>query len=665
MDYSQTGNAFIRLNQAVSTIQVSNGPQDDQLVKNLGMRLERTFWSPAVWGQTGPGQYNFTAENPFPDAAPAPARDWGSDSPVLDNIIAQGAQPVICFSGEPGWDAPQDTESAELGGLPANMSTYQQLVRDGLSHLRSKYPGIRYIEVWNEPDNSLTSSQYETLYRTVSQAVQAVNAGMTGGELSFLVGGPAMYNPGGTMMADFISFVRANSLELDFLSWHEYGGSIWSDARTLQNKLSAAGLNPNMPQFVTEWGYTAYNSTSIPTPQTLMQSATYIAEGWTGLETNSLANIVTPFPFSQDDYAGYSRSMLVPYQENSADGQVFPLYNVYRMMALEKNTLVASSGISGGKSSLIPLATEDSSGVALMLTNTAGSTVTVNLYNLPTEFQGGAFQVAEYLVDGTHSNWAYQQSTSSLQEVAALTESAATSFSTTLTMAQDSVVLFVLTSPPPAGTGTAVRLAYLRQPSNASAKATMSPGVEVDIQDADGAVVTSATNPVTLRLQGGTGLGGTLTVAAQKGIATFSNLTVSTAGSGYTLLATSPKLRAKTSIDFNILTPAPPAGGTPVRLAYLRQPSNALAQATMQPGVEVDIQDANGVVVTSATNPVTLRLQGGTGLGGTLTIAAHNGIATFSNLTVSTAGSGYTLLATSPKLRAKTSATFTIKAAGP
>ena len=553
VDYSRAGSALVRLNQAVSTIQISNGPKEDQLVKNLGMRLERTFWSPAVWAQAGPGQYDFTAANPFPDAAPAPGRDWGSDSPVLDNIIAQGAQPVISFGGEPGWDAVRSTEAAELNGLPSNMSEYQRLVRDGLNHLKSKYPGIQYIEVWNEPDNTLTPSQYQMLYQNVSQAVQAVNAALPSGTLPFLVGGPAVYNPGSAMMAGFISFVRANNLELDFLSWHEYGGNVWSDARTLQNDLSSAGLNPNTPQLVTEWGYTSFNITTVPSPSELMLAAAYVAEGWTELETQNLASIVTPFPFSENDYVRYSRSMFVPYQQNPADGLLFPLYNVYQMLAMGKDTLVATSAVIGGTSSLFPLATEDSSGVALMLTNTAGSTVTVNLNNLPSAFQGGTFQLTEYLVDATHSNWAYNQSTAALQQVANSTENAALSFTTTLSMANDSVALLVLT--PATNSGTAVRLAYLRQPSNVMAQATMAPAVEVLIQDATGATVTTASNLVTLTLKGGTGLGGTLTVAAQHGIASFGNLTLSVAGTGYTLLASSPKLTPKTSKAFTVREP--------------------------------------------------------------------------------------------------------------
>jgi hypothetical protein len=96
-----------------------------------------------------------------------------------------------------------------------------------------------------------------------------------------------------------------------------------------------------------------------------------------------------------------------------------------------------------------------------------------------------------------------------------------------------------------------------------------------------------------------------------------------------------------------------------VKLAFSVQPSNALTQATITPAVQVALEDASGNTVATATNPVTIALVGGTGLSGTLTVTPQNGIATFSNLSVSTAGS-YTLSATSSGLTSATSAGFTI-----
>jgi hypothetical protein len=194
------------------------------------------------------------------------------------------------------------------------------------------------------------------------------------------------------------------------------------------------------------------------------------------------------------------------------------------------------------------------------------------------------------------------------------------------------------------------KLAFVQQPSNALAGVAISPAVQVVIQDADGNVVTTATNPVTLALTAGTGLAGTLTVTPQNGIAAFNNLTLSTVGT-YTLSATSSGLTSATSAGFTV--------DMPVKLAFIVQPSNVATGSAISPAVQVAVQDAAGNTVTAATNPVTLALTTGTGLGGTLTATPQNGVATFSNLTLGTAGS-YTLVASSSGLTSSTSASFTV-----
>src|SRR5262249_50716170 len=81
------------------------------------------------------------------------------------------------------------------------------------------------------------------------------------------------------------------------------------------------------------------------------------------------------------------------------------------------------------------------------------------------------------------------------------------------------------------------------------------------------------------------------------------------------------------------------------------------------PTVQVSIEDSSGNVVTTATNPVTLSIQtnpsGGT-LSGTLTVAASNGVATFSNLHINLAGNGYTLKAVSGALAPRVRAPFNV-----
>ncbi|MGC2401295.1 MAG: family 16 glycosylhydrolase, partial [Acidobacteriaceae bacterium] len=128
---------------------------------------------------------------------------------------------------------------------------------------------------------------------------------------------------------------------------------------------------------------------------------------------------------------------------------------------------------------------------------------------------------------------------------------------------------------------------------------------------------------------------------------------------GCTLLASSSNLTSATSTSFTISAASDPAA----KLAFSQQPSNAIAGATITPAVKVAVEDANGNILTSATDQVTLSLAGGSGLQGTLTATAQNGIATFSTLSVSTAGTGLTIVAADSNLTSATSSSFTISAA--
>jgi hypothetical protein len=106
-------------------------------------------------------------------------------------------------------------------------------------------------------------------------------------------------------------------------------------------------------------------------------------------------------------------------------------------------------------------------------------------------------------------------------------------------------------------TVTAASLAFTVQPSSAAQSTQIAPVVQVAIRSASGSTVTTATNTVTLKLTSGTGLTGTLTAVAVKGIATFSNLSVTSIGT-FTVVASSPNLTSATSQSFKITIPTTP-----------------------------------------------------------------------------------------------------------
>jgi hypothetical protein len=235
--------------------------------------------------------------------------------------------------------------------------------------------------------------------------------------------------------------------------------------------------------------------------------------------------------------------------------------------------------------------------------------------------------------------------TTTLQAIAVLQGSGSTVASSTLTIS---------------AANPAENLVFKQQPSSTAAGATMTPAVTVRVVDSNGNVVPSAADAINLTLVGGSGLQGTLTITPQNGIATFNDLSINAPGSGYALLATSPSLVPAVSAPF-VITPS--VSSTPAKLAFLQQPSNALTTAAIAPAVTVVVEDGSGNPVTNSKDPVALALTGASGLAGTLTAVPQNGIATFSNLSVGTAGT-YTLTATSPSLTSATSASFVITALG-
>ena len=210
----------------------------------------------------------------------------------------------------------------------------------------------------------------------------------------------------------------------------------------------------------------------------------------------------------------------------------------------------------------------------------------------------------------------------------------------------------------------AALLSFQVQPSNATGGITIAPAIEVAIKDAAGNPTASTAN-VTIAIGTNPGAGvlsGTLTVAAVAGVATFTNLSISAAGVGYTLVASSAALTGATSTAFNVI-----AGGAQ-GLAFLVQPTDATAGVALAPAVKVRVLDALGNLLTSSTANITLALgtnPGAGALAGTLTVAAVAGVATFNGVSINKSGVGYTLAATSGALTAPVSTAFTILPAAP
>ena len=229
--------------------------------------------------------------------------------------------------------------------------------------------------------------------------------------------------------------------------------------------------------------------------------------------------------------------------------------------------------------------------------------------------------------------------------------------------------------------GDASQLVVGKVPASAVSGAVIAPAITVSVEDQFGNIVAADTSSVTMAIATGTGatnavLSGTATAAAVKGIATFNTLSIDLAGSGgtaYQLKATDASLTSDTSDAFSI-TP-----GAAAKLVFKKGPTGVKAGVTISPAITVQVEDKAGNIVTGDKSKITLNVntpsrtpppKTGKGkgvsadgglptLGGTITVATVDGIATFSDLSLTVAGA-YTMTAIDGKLTSATSDSFTI-----
>ncbi|MDR3632440.1 MAG: Ig-like domain-containing protein [Isosphaeraceae bacterium] len=185
--------------------------------------------------------------------------------------------------------------------------------------------------------------------------------------------------------------------------------------------------------------------------------------------------------------------------------------------------------------------------------------------------------------------------------------------------------------------------------------------LKVSVERPNGQVDTAFYGQVTLTLAnnpGGATLGGGVSVEAIAGVASFSGLTLNNPGSGYTIGVSSNGMKATTSA-FSVKTPVA------THFVITTQPP---ASVTAGSGfsVVVSAATASGAVATTFNGVVSLSLASNPGaatLGDPVLLSAVNGVAVFSGLTVSQAGTGYSIQVSGGGLAAATSNAFTVTAA--
>ena len=191
----------------------------------------------------------------------------------------------------------------------------------------------------------------------------------------------------------------------------------------------------------------------------------------------------------------------------------------------------------------------------------------------------------------------------------------------------------------------------------------------VELRDAGGTLLSAdSTTVVTAAITTGTGTTGavlssgtSLTAQASGGVCTFTGLTIDLQGSDYTLTFTTSSFTSGISGQFDVGTPQ-----VATQLVITTQPGGAAPGVNFTTQPVVEIRDASNALVTGATHFVAVSLNGGTGgtLSGTLIVQAVGGVATFTDLSINQAGTGYSLTFSAVNLTSATSTSFDVTSGG-
>jgi hypothetical protein len=160
--------------------------------------------------------------------------------------------------------------------------------------------------------------------------------------------------------------------------------------------------------------------------------------------------------------------------------------------------------------------------------------------------------------------------------------------------------------------------------------------VRISARDLAGNVVRSFTGTVLVSAGGGgvLGTGGGTTLAFTNGVLAAHTISFDNIGTFSLNVRNSAGFESGASNTFQV------TAGPPGKLAFVQQPTNAIAGTNITPAITVQLQDALGNNIAQANLPVTIDLLSGTGLlSGTKTRNTNtSGIASFANLSIDSAG---------------------------
>lgn len=351
----------------------------------------------------------------------------------------------------------------DMGRSPADI---KPIIKRIMTDLKRRFPQIRYVEAFNEPDHnlakSLTPAGLYDYYKVYYEAVNEINRELQP-QVPLEIGGPGYMQFNQTWMHAFLDRYVADASpdkRLDFLSWHAYGefpegngdkggprafhfykgnpGEVAGQRKALNAALEARGLDVRIPAFITETGIypgPSFDNREDPRPDYLIGAAGVPALHYWYLEQPDT------YPFNwvirhateerKDQLVTRARDgahIAVKGSDNAADLPVTtftPYGNAMAMMTkLKQERVAARSDALEAGIGVYSIATKDEHGAAVMVWNyqhvgQQRYAVTLDMGALPENLRGKPLCRRMYRIDDQLSNYWANPETANLQQVSA------------------------------------------------------------------------------------------------------------------------------------------------------------------------------------------------------------------------------------------------------
>jgi len=365
------------------------------------------------------------------------------------------------------------------------------IIKRIMTDLKRRYPRIRYIEAFNEPDHnlakSLTPAGLYDYYVVYYQAVNEINRELQP-QVPLELGGPGYMQYNETWMYAFLDRYAADTSpdkKLDFLSWHAYGrfpegtgdssgprafhfykgdpSEVAGERGLLNAALKSRGLDTDIPAFITETGIypgPSYDHKDDPRPDYLIGAAGVPSLHYWYMEQPN----TYPFNWVVRHFSEERKDQLVT---RFRDGKHIavkggdkvedlpinlftPYGNALKMMAMLKQERVTaqSDALEEGKG-IYSIATKDEYGAAVMVWNyqhigDQTYSVTIDMSKLPKNLRGEKVRQRMFRIDAETSNYWADPETANLQQVSESIVEAGKSYSVPVNLTANALQLIVL-----------------------------------------------------------------------------------------------------------------------------------------------------------------------------------------------------------------------------